>query len=436
MKTTVYVHPELDQLPEATDSLIPIHLFGSRPDQEGRAALGWGIYDELTRLRAPLHPIAFDFLSISLAVIASDTFVSRDDAADGWAREINLTVALNDPDTWVPVLPKLVRALNFLSGDAWSVNVEGGGDEPPAFNHRVRRSIDPKGCDSACLFSGGLDSAIGALDLRANGRNPILVSHAYRGDAAKQREILPQLGRSAVRFGAQASPIGWLDHGNDLQMRTRSFNFLAMGVLMAAALLRPGVSRTTLFVPENALIALNPPLTRRRIGALSTRTTHPYFLHLIEEILGEVGLPIDLTNPFVHKTKGEMMLECLDQVRLAKIANATVSCGKWKRTGVQCGRCVPCLIRRAAFHRAGFVDKTPYQAKGFDLHQYFEHEDDPDDLMAMLLAARRLDTMDIDRWIAKTGPMPLVAPDRAERVNAARRGMVEVRDFLHSEALF
>lgn len=433
--TTVYIHPELDHLPQATDTLIPIHLYGSRPDQEGRAALGWRIYDELTRVRAPLHPVAFDFLSISLAVIAADTFVSRDDAADGWAREINLVVALDNPGTWVPVLPKLTRALNFLSGDVWSLSFEGGGDAPPAFNRRVSRKIDPRACDSACLFSGGLDSAIGALDLRADGGNPFLVSHAYTHDAAKQEAILPRLGTGAVRFGAQASPIGWLDHGNDVQMRTRSFNFLAMGVLMAAALLRPGVERTTLFVPENGLIALNPPLTRRRIGALSTRTTHPYYLHLIGEVLDQVGLPISLMNPYAHKTKGEMMAECRDQARLATIANGTVSCGKWKRTGEQCGRCVPCLIRRAAFHRAGMDDATPYQAKGVDLHQFFEHDEDPDDLMAMLLAARRLDTMDVDRWIAMTGPMPLVAADRAGRVNAARRGMMEVRDFLRSEDL-
>lgn len=435
MMTTVYIHPDLDQLPQATESLIPIHLYGSRPDQKGRAALGWSICDELTRVRAPLHPVAFDFLSISLAVIAADTFVSRDHAADGWAREINLVVALDNPGTWVPVLPKLTRALNFLSGDIWSLSVEGGGASPPAFKRRAIRHIDPRTCDSACLFSGGLDSAIGALDLRVDGGNPFLVSHAYTHDAAKQEGILPRLGSGVVRFGAQASPVGWLDHGNDVQMRTRSFNFLAMGVLMAASLLRPGITRTTLFVPENGLIALNPPLTRRRIGALSTRTTHPYYLHLIAEVLDEVGLPIDLINPYAHKTKGEMMAECRDQARLAAIASGTVSCGKWKRTGEQCGRCVPCLIRRAAFHRADMADDTPYQEKGIDLQRFFEHDEDPDDLMAMLLAARRLDTMDVDRWIAMTGPMPLVASDRTGRVSAARRGMMEVRDFLRSEAL-
>ncbi|MGX9148178.1 hypothetical protein [Mesorhizobium sp. 128a] len=40
---------------------------------------------------------------------------------------------------------------------------------------------------------------------------------------------------------------------------------------------------------------------------------------------------------------------------------STVSCGKWKRKSQQCGHCVPCLIRRSAFAKAGITDTTNYQ---------------------------------------------------------------------------
>lgn len=434
--TVVYVHPDLNKLPAPKKGRIPVHLYGSRPDQEGTAALGWRIYDEVSRVNAPLDPIAFDFLSLALAVTAADTFVSRDEAADGWARDIRLTVALDDPARWKPVLPLLQRALDFLSGDVWTLKVIAGGEQLPAFRTRVWRTIEPQQCDSACLFSGGLDSAIGVLDLRKQGRNPILVSHAYTHDAKRQEEILPHLGKGVVRFGAQASPKGWLGRGNDVQMRTRSFNFLAMGVLMASGLIKPGVQRTTLFVPENGLIALNPPLTPRRIGALSTRTTHPYYLDLVQQVLNAVGIPVDLENPYAHLTKGEMMTSCLDPVRLAAMAARTVSCGKWKRRGEQCGRCVPCLIRRAAFHGAGWKDATQYQPEGRKLQQFFDHGNDPDDLMAMILASRRIKGMDFDKWVALTGPMPLGAADRVARVGAVHRGMIEVENFLRSQIKF
>lgn len=434
--TTVYVHPDLDKLPTPSPKRIPVHLYGSRPDQKGTAALGWRIYNELARVNAPLDPIAFDFLSLSLAVTAADTFVSRDEAADGWARDIKLTVALNAPARWKPVLPLLTRALNFLSGDLWTLKVISGGDQPPTFRSRVWYPIEPSTCDSACLFSGGLDSAIGVLDLRKQGRNPILVSHAYTHDASRQEELLPKLGKGVVRFGAQANPKGWLGRGNDVQMRTRSFNFLAMGVLMASCLIGPGAKRRTLFVPENGLIALNPPLTPRRIGALSTRTTHPYYLDLVQQILDSVGIPIDLNNPYAHLTKGEMMANCLEPARLAAIADRTVSCGKWKRRGEQCGRCVPCLIRRAAFHRAGIKDDTHYQVEGRNLQHFLDHGNDPDDLMAMLLASRQAYTMDFGKWVSSTGPMPLPPADRDGRIDAVRRGIIEVENFLRSQVKF
>ncbi len=430
--TKVYVHPDLDELPAAKAGLIPVQLYGSSPDAPGCAALGWGIYDELSRVFAPLDPMAFDFLSLALAVTAADTFVSRDDAADGWARDIRLTVALAHPRRWQPVVPVLEKALRFLSGDVWSLKIIGGGEEPPVFKTRAWRIIKPEKCDSACLFSGGLDSAIGVLNLRKQGRNPILVSHAYTHDAARQEEILPHLGKGVVRFGAQASPVAILDRLNDVQMRTRSFNFLAMGVLMASGLTRQDGERTTLFVPENGLIAINPPLTNRRIGALSTRTTHPHYLDLVQQVLNQLAIPVVLDNPFAQSTKGEMIANCSDQKALKALAHRTVSCGKWKRTGEQCGRCVPCLIRRAAFHGAGWVDGTAYAEAGTDLKKFFRNGNDPDDLMAMILAARRIDTEDYDKWVALTGPIPLAWTDRIARIEAVKRGMIEVRDFLSS----
>ena len=56
-----------------------------------------------------------------------------------------------------------------------------------------------KWLNAVCLFSGGLDSAVGAIDI-LNGDSdykPLLVSHAYRGDGAKQEEIKTLLSASS-----------------------------------------------------------------------------------------------------------------------------------------------------------------------------------------------------------------------------------------------
>ncbi|MFX4393007.1 hypothetical protein ABTA65_20265, partial [Acinetobacter baumannii] len=82
-----------------------------------------------------------------------------------------------------------------------------------------------------------------------------------------------------ARFQVLANPRKVKEIPADVQMRTRSFNFIAFGALIATALSKNHFSNKIikLYIPENGLISINPPLTPRRIGALSTRTTHPYF---------------------------------------------------------------------------------------------------------------------------------------------------------------
>ncbi|WP_343214878.1 Qat anti-phage system QueC-like protein QatC [Dyella terrae] len=391
----------------------------------------------VSRIATPVDPGAFDFLSLSLAVTAADTFTNRREAADGWARDIRLVVALADPARWAPAAPLLEKALRFLSGDQWALEFTDGGETPPVPRTRVTNKLVLDGCESACLYSGGLDSAIGMLNLRAQDHRTVLVSHAYSHDASRQEEILQHVRDRAPRLALHAHPLNHLDHANDVQMRTRSFNFFAMGALAAATIAKRNGhrQRVQLFIPENGLIAINPPLTNRRIGALSTRTTHPHYLSLIQAVLDTVGLPVQLHNPFAHKTKGEMIRDCLDQDLLRGIAGRTVSCGKWKRTGQQCGKCVPCLIRRASFHAAGWEDQTHYKPPGDNLRQVLAHDVDSDDLMAMILASRRLPDEDIATWVAKTGPLPNDHAQQASLVSVVHRGMSEVRAFLESEQL-
>src|SRR3546814_10761926 len=53
-------------------------------------------------LRTRLHaaPRAWDFLSLALAVVTADVAVWRSESADGWTREIDLSIAVADPDFW------------------------------------------------------------------------------------------------------------------------------------------------------------------------------------------------------------------------------------------------------------------------------------------------------------------------------------------------
>jgi len=432
-------HTDEVEIPDDdVDGETHVYLYGPRPKRVGTASIGRTLDLAVRRLGVAVDPIAFDFLSIALGVVAADTFIDRSTySGNGWSREMALNIPLARPTAWRAVAEELEQALGFLSGDQWKLSFTEGGKEPPtkeAILRRYRSHIGIGSADCVCLFSGGLDSLIGARQLVDRDRTPLLVSHSYRGDQSYQRHLASHLGKKLPRFAANANPVFSGKHENDTSMRTRSFGFLAYGVVAASALRAKNRSTNSieLFVPENGFIALNAPLTRRRIGSHSTRTTHPEFLRHMQAIFDTMNLPVLLENPYRHKTKGEMLIELAPGDELKGTTVATVSCGRWKRKSQQCGHCVPCLIRRAAFAKAGITDTTDYQYQ--DLGHAWDRPDIRDDIMAMLVAVGRDQRGARQRAIA-SGPLPLNTVERKGWFGVHERGLEEVGTYLRSQGL-
>lgn len=288
-----------------------------------------------------------------MAVVAADETVPRGRSADGWTREIALTVSVGEPDFWSTQTERLVKALRFLSGDIWNLEFVGGGVVPVP--PRLSR---PRAEDMVCLLSGGMDSLIGAIDAVQEGLRPILVSQMAKGDTASQARFASSIapGCLHLQLNHHARP----PIASERSQRARSIAFLGFGVL-AASCLQSHQDGTVveLRIPENGFISQNVPLTPLRTGTLSTRTTHPHYLNLVQEVLDHAQLRVRLHNPYDHTTKGEMLKGCADQALLAQLVDDSTSCGRFSRTGFQhCGRCVPCQVRRASYLAWGHPDHT------------------------------------------------------------------------------
>jgi hypothetical protein len=369
-----------------------------------------------------------------MAVTAADTFVLRDHAADGWRRAFQVDVPVNRPNLWTPLAPQLSKLLGFLSGDEWGFTFRPDGLLPPLRSDVRRRTpvSDPSRSDCVALFSGGLDSALGVTELIQQGLQPLLVSHAATGDATFQDLVAPKLPSRMQRFSFNAYPSR--DGENDVTMRTRSFQFIAAAALVAQTLhsFRGGDS-IAVYVCENGLIALNPPLTPRRIGSHSTRTAHPYYLAMFQELLDAAQIPAKLINPHRHETKGEMLSRHAGGIGISAFASSTVSCGKWKRKNIQCGRCLPCMIRRASFHYAGVNDVTPYDTT--QIRSALLSENRREDVLSVHVALKRRYERNIRSWVLQSGPLPLVEPERAAYFAVAERGMDELEAYFASQGL-
>src|SRR5689334_3374584 len=75
--------------------------------------------------RLGIHPTdtGLDLMLLALHVHAADTKLSRRlESQDSWTREIRLVVPVSDEQLWTSTAPTLTRALDFLTGDHWTIH--------------------------------------------------------------------------------------------------------------------------------------------------------------------------------------------------------------------------------------------------------------------------------------------------------------------------
>jgi hypothetical protein len=396
--------------------------------------------DDLAKAGVFPTEIGLDLLIFAAHVHAADTRISRvTESQDTWTREIRLVIPVSDQSRWTAGTSVLERMLNFLTGDRWSVGFRA---RPPRFESIVRNrplKLREPPFDELSLFSGGLDSLVGSIDLLEAGRVPLLVSHAGEGATSDAQSTLYEGLKK--RYGAvpfdrlriwMSFPKGFVcDSGSEDTTRGRSFLFIASGVFAGTGLDGP----FTLRVPENGLIALNVPLDPLRLGSLSTRTTHPFYMARWNELLGLLGIPAHVENPYWDKTKGEMVAQCANRALLSQLLPDSLSCssptkGRWQRRGVEhCGYCLPCLIRRAAIRAGLGTDATTYAVADLAQHVLDTRQAEGQQVRSFQVAIDRLQREpDLAALlIHKPGPLRDQTPaQRTALAGVYSRGLAEV----------
>jgi hypothetical protein len=366
----------------------------SNPRKGNVGYFGSTIVKDIQRVGLRPSETVWDFNTIALSVAAADNTLTRKNSEDGWTRQIDLTVHLCNPAAWEPVKKDLEKILRFLTGDFWYLTFNDGGVLPPFA--KKKRQFD---CNCIALLSGGIDSLVGAIDLTADNHKPIFVSQVVRGDAEAQRTFAKRIRPPSDHFqwSHKIHPPKGESEGST---RGRSIIFFAFAALAASAIETQPGSPVKIIVPENGFISLNVPLNSGRMGSFSTKTTHPVYLAGIQDIWDKLNLNLQLVSPYQFKTKGELLAQCKNQDLLRELIADSTSCGKYSRHGQQhCGRCVPCMVRRAAFLKAGIPDNTKKGYK-FDNLRFAGMDHGPNDVGAMANACLRMSQTGIQSLIS------------------------------------
>jgi 7-cyano-7-deazaguanine synthase in queuosine biosynthesis len=358
--------------------------------------LGWNM--------SPLsgaEPEVADLLHIAAAAYIADRRTPR---GTRFTREMKLRVAVLAPNSWTSeLIDRTADLLSWLTGDVWELSVTSS--SVPIANV----PLDIRDTSPVSLLSGGLDSFLGAITLIDTGTTPRFVGHKDTATSvrAAQTDVWRWLrssfapAPSYLRF-----ELAQTNRRREPSSRSRSLMFLALGVAVAAS-----TGSRQLFVPENGYTGINLPLRPNRGGALSTRSTHPETFRRVAEILQKLAIDVEISNPFEWMTKGESMVMVRDMVPpegWVDTAAATISCsklgGNWfgGSPNLNCGLCVPCMVRRATFLKAEVVDRTPYlfqEIKGSNLKDLLKAR--RGDISAVRYAIERgvdMDAIDSGTW--------------------------------------
>lgn len=384
--------------------------------------------------------LGFDIMSLATMVYLADTRIERAiHGQDSWSREIELEIPVSNVGLWETQIGTIERMLKFLTGDIWKIELS---SRTWQFSRLDEVGEKSNKYDEVSLFSGGMDSLISTINLMENGKNTLLISHA--GEALTKNAQKNIVNKFDVLYPDVLHT--WLDlwmvfprdyipeGGNDNNTRSRSFLFIGYALFAMTGM----DNINELLVPENGLIALNVPLDATRVGSFSTRTTHPFYLSLWNELLEGLGMNLSVKNPYWNRTKGEMAEECKNKDVLYETMKLSFSCSspgkaRWKQLSQQhCGYCVPCLIRRAAIHKAFGNDGTVYTQMSVYEMQNKNSEGIGIQLRSFQYA---IDKIKQDRnrallYIHKSGPLSQDDEYLQELADIYSRGLFEVDKFI------
>lgn len=348
--------------------------------------------------------LLLDLLEIAATIACADGTVTRggitrSNFGEKWHREFEYKIVVRKPEFWSrpDVTMALEDCVSFMSDEVIGFTFVQGRHMATTQDYM---DIDPDGVagmavDDVVLFSGGLDSFAGALQLLSEtDRKVALVTHRSAPKLRKHQEELAGMLKRKFPGRVLFMPIAAHRVGrssDERTQRTRSFLFAALGYTLARAL-----GAKTIRFYENGIISQNLPISPQVIGTMATRTTHPLTFETLRAFLDLLG-PIPIQTPFEWKTKTEI-LEIIRQYGGAEFIQASVSCTHVLQQEVRrthCGTCSQCLDRRFAVLATGMAEFDPVRLYRTDV-LFGAHEDVRSRTMALEWTRHALGLVDID----------------------------------------
>ena len=145
------------------------------------------------KIQMRLSPVVRDLFDLCALVFIADELQSR---PDSWSRMYTVKYPVRNMDVWRTNSIHLENAIRFLTGDTYTFEYF---STRSLWSYGSHRTGPPRGFNTVCLFSGGLDSLLGAIQLLEHGHHVVLVGHYADSITASAQNDLYRTLRE--RFG-------------------------------------------------------------------------------------------------------------------------------------------------------------------------------------------------------------------------------------------
>lgn len=363
-----------------------------------------------------------DLLEIAAFIYTADRNIKRGQRDDveyqSWARRLHFYIKVRDFAFWNrPELKQiLIESLKFVSGDYdFDFTFQDGHNTmPQGLFDSEQFALDPAENTRVVLFSGGLDSLSGIVELLETTTDKLcLVSHrsGQPGTKKTQDKLFQALQRdyekrcSHYTFSCNLTGVRAVEE----TQRTRSFLYCSIAFAISHTL---GLDR--FYVYENGITSLNFAKRQDLINARASRTTHPKTIGLFSKFfyLFHDNLFI-IEHPFLFNTKTDILAK-IKKYKREEYIDSAVSCSKtfkkdwdsgvdeYNSQALQCGGCSQCIDRRFA---AFASETTEYDAGHLYKSDFIRHKMNAETkttIMDYVRQARKYSRQNIDDFFYDT----------------------------------
>lgn len=282
-------------------------------------------------------------LDLDLADVAASLFLCEglknrgELTLDDWIR-----FSVNRFDAWNRSEVKLLiqDILSFMVKARPSIRFKAAQRE-----RRPRKREAPERKESVTLFSGGVDSLSGILNVQTGygSTSGVFVNHGNISSIVEnlQETTLGGHGINVFQVDIQRSRAAGIQ-------QLRGFVYLVYGAIVARIL-----ETTKIFISESGPVMYQPLFIPTD---LVTLTTHPTLILLSKELLRELyNIKFQFYEPFEDLTKAEVVSLC-PEPDVIRSTNSCVTTRFAYSSYSHCGTCYGCLVRRLSCLVAGVMD--------------------------------------------------------------------------------